>query len=148
MKNFKYLIISIFFVLQSCGDRNPYSSNEANVCFLSHDFLELVEYKHRDGQYIKQAIYRVASEHSHQVEWFLVNTFGMGKLKFVCCGWEPENGKSGNIACRALEKMPSYHLAVEMYASAEVRNSNDSVYLELDRNRIEYFFVILSLLEI
>jgi hypothetical protein len=148
MKYFKYLIFCIFLVVQSCVEKNSDDSNEAGVCFGSHELLELVEFKQGEGQVIKQAVYRVTGEHSHQVEWFLVNTFGMGKLKFACCGWDPENGKSGEITCRKLEKMQDHHLAVEMYASAEINDSNDSTYLELDRNNIDYFFVLVSLLKI
>ena len=45
----------------------------------------------------------------------------MGKLTFLCCGWEPAEGKIGQIASAKLRKLnPDYTLVIMMYSDARV----------------------------
>ena len=61
----------------------------------------------------------------------------MGKLKFTCCGWEssePGSYQSGE-----------YYLDISMYANAEKADSAGKLYIEKDRKKIEYFYLVVNL---
>lgn len=115
----------------------------------THGYLEFIDCHTGDGQIIKYSNYKVTGTNSLEVENFLVENYGMGKLMFTCCGWEPEEGKEGEIIITELKKLnKDYHLLVSMYGNAEKTNEKDSAYIEKDRNKIDYFYVIVRLLEI
>ena len=47
--------------------------------------------------------------------------YGMGNLAFLCCGWEPAQGKVGQLASAKLRKInPDYTLLITMYSDARV----------------------------
>ncbi len=102
------------------------------------DKLEFVECKSVNApQTIIEAKYRVRGKNSKEVEDFLIEKYGMGELKWVCCGWENNRGKSGSFNH---DKFTAIHPylggGISMYASGEVEDE-----LEFDRNKIEYFTV-------
>jgi|GEM_PF-5529144 len=73
----------------------------------------------------------------------------MAHLRFACCGWDPERGRNGvieNLKIKELNK--DYHLSITMYGSAEKKAENGSYYIEKDWNKIDYFYVLVELLEI
>ena len=113
------------------------------------EYLEFVECNKGEGQTIKYSIYRVTGIHSSELEKHLVENYGMGELIFTCCGWEPKDGKEGKIINGELKRLnKDYHLLVTMFGSAEKKNSKDSLYIEKDRNRIDFFNVTVRLVEI
>jgi hypothetical protein len=102
-----------------------------------------------EGQVILEAKYSVSGKDSKGVEDFLVKAYGLGKLKFTCCGWESENGKNGQInTLKGLEKHPNYSLTISMFASAEQASKENEMQLELDRNKIEHFTVLVQIVDV
>ncbi len=102
-----------------------------------------------EGQTILEAMYNVRGEHSEEAEAFLIKKYGLGKLTFTCCGWEPKNGKAGQIKNSSLQqKHPNYTLSITMFANAEQKRENGDAYLEKDRNKIAYFTVLVKVLNI
>jgi hypothetical protein len=91
----------------------------------------------------------VAGEHSFEVEKYLIENYGMGELKFVCCGWEPQSGKNGEIINSELMRLDKdYYLSVTMTGNAEKKNEQGSLYIETDRNKIDTFMITVSLLKV
>lgn len=115
-----------------------------------HKYLELVGCEKNKNEQTKiEATYRVKAKNSIEVEAYLVDKYGMGKLKFTCCGWEPEKGVNGQIENKELNKInKNYSLMITMYGNAERKDSKGSLHVEKDRNKIDYFYVIVRLLEI
>lgn len=102
-----------------------------------------------EGQVILEAKYEVSGKDSKEVEDFLVKTYGLGKLKFVCCGWESEKGRNGQIdAVKGLEDYPNYSIMIIMYASAETEMTESEGTLEMDRDKIENFTVLVQIVEV
>jgi len=149
MKTITYLIIGVFLFTLSCTNYKKDDCNLLETYSEQHKYLELVECKAGEGQTIKYSTYRVIGIHSFEVENYLVEKYKMGKLKFTCCGWEPQDGKEGEIINSELKKLnKNYHLGVTMTGSAEKKNDKDSLYIDNDRNMIDYFYVTVRLLEI
>lgn len=59
------------------------------------EYLHFKELLIRKGQIRYDALYEVTGEHSQSVEDSLVEKYGMGKLKWVCCDYENSGGKRG-----------------------------------------------------
>ncbi len=100
-----------------------------------------------NGQIIAEAKYRVCGKKSKIVEDFLVKTYGMGNLKWVCCGWET-GGKFGVFEHPGFKKIdPDCIALIDMYGSVEFSDENKSTELqsEIDRNKIDYFTVVVQL---
>ncbi len=125
-----------------CGDLlSVYAKKPKRLRFIKCE-------KIKDSQTIVRATYKVAGTKSKAIEDFLVKTYGMGKLKWTCCGWENEGGKRGMFEHPEFEKIDRYCSAlIYMYASAEVENKSkkSKLRLETDRNKIEFFTVIVEL---
>ena len=109
------------------------------------DFIKCERFK--NNQTIIKVTYRVNGKQSKFVEDFLVKNYGMGKLKWTCCGWE-NKGKYGSFEHSAFKKIDPYcSVIISMYASGEVEDENEPtrIKLETDRNKIDYFTVIVEL---
>lgn len=144
-----HLIIGIFLFSLSCTNHKKDDCNLLAAYSKQPKYLELVECKIGEGQTIKYSTYKVTGAHSLDVEKYLVENYGMGKLMFTCCGWEPQDGKEGEIINNELKKLnKDYHLLVMMTGDAEKKNDKDSLYIEKDRNKIDYFNVTVRLVEI
>jgi len=105
--------------------------------------LEFTVCKEGEGQLILEAKYRISGKDAEKVEQYLIEKYDLGKLKFICYGWETENGKSGEIKNAELTKINAdYHLLITMFASAEKKDGG----LELNRSKIQFFTVIVRLL--
>lgn len=73
------------------------------------------------GQTVAVATYTVSGANSLNAERIFHEQYGMGKLTFLCCGWEPAQGKTGQIASAELRKLnPDYTLLLMMYSDAQV----------------------------
>lgn len=111
--------------------------------------LKFIECLKGEGQVVLKAIYQVSGEDAKDVEDFLVKTYNMGKLKFVCCAWEPEKGRTGQIVDATLqEKHPNYSISISMFASAETEATKLTGELELERAKIKYFTVEVELIDV
>ena len=103
--------------------------------------------KPKNSQTIIKATYRVNGKQSKEIEDFLVENYGMGELKWACCGWD-NAGKFGTFEHSEFKKIDAYcHATISMYASGEVEDENEptGIKLETDRNKIDYFTVIVKL---
>lgn len=150
MKTIFCIILSTFLLSVSSANYGKDDCNLLESYSEQHKYLEFVGCEKGKGeQNIKEATYRVKAKNSIEVEAYLVDKYGMGKLKFTCCGWEPEKGVNGEIENKELKEInENYSLIITMYGNAEKKDSNGSLYIEKDRNKINYFYVTVSLLEI
>ncbi|WP_299117416.1 DUF4952 domain-containing protein [uncultured Winogradskyella sp.] len=99
----------------------------------------------KNSQTIARATYRVSGKESEEVERFLIENYRMGKLKWVCCGWET-TGKQGGFEHSEFKKIDPYCSAtIDMYASGEVESEPTGIKLEFDRSKIDYFTVVVEL---
>jgi hypothetical protein len=91
-----------------CGDLwNIYDEKPIEVEFL--------ECKRGQGQEVVAATYKVKGQDIAVVEKLLVEKYGMGKLRFVCCGYEPENGKRGGIRSKKMENInPDFFIEITL----------------------------------
>lgn len=145
----KYLIVGIFLFSLSCTNHKKDDCNLLAAYSEQPKNLAFVECRKGQGQTIKYSTYKVTGAQSIEIENYLVEHYGMGELKFTCCGWEPKDGKEGEIINSELKKLnKDYHLLVTMTGSAEKKNDKDSLYIEKDRNKIDYFKVTVRLVEI
>ncbi|WKB81795.1 DUF4952 domain-containing protein [Cellulophaga lytica] len=129
-----------------------------NTQILCKDILSTYAKKPNDLEFIKcerlensqtiiKATYRISGNKSKEIEDFLIENYGMGKLKWVCCGWET-SGKYGGFEHSEFKKIDPYLSAtINMYASGEVEDENEptEIKLETDRNKVDYFTVIVEL---
>ncbi len=101
--------------------------------------IEFIECKSGTGQTILEAKYKASGTDSKEIEEFLIAEFGMGKLKFVCCGWEPENGKNGYVENKHLREInQNYVLEISMYADAVKKNEKGETEIEFDRKKVDF----------
>jgi|GEM_PF-1028677 len=99
------------------------------------------------AQTVVVATYRVSGEKSREVENFLVENYGMGNLKWACCGWDTA-GKYGSLDHEELTRVDRFLCGmIQMFASGEVTDENEPsrIRLETDRDKIDYFFVEVKL---
>lgn len=143
-------------VLQSCGqhtelgkiEEEKYDCNLLKLYSKQHKYIKFLECGDGTGQIIKYAKYEVKGSHSWEIENYLIENYDMGNLKFLCCGWEPQDGKKGKIEHKELKKLnKDYHLTISMFGNAEKMNEYDSLYIEKDRSKID-FIVTVELLKI
>jgi len=99
------------------------------------------------AQVLAEAIYEVSGENSVAVENFLVQTYGMGKLVWLCCGYE-SRGQYGAFDHEALTAISPYVSGIiTMSGSGEVAGDAQGIGLEFDRNKI-LFTVFVSIVEV
>jgi len=72
-----------------------FSGDIFNYFFEKPDALKLIGCKQGQGQVLFEALYCVQGKNAVDIESLLTEQFLMSPLSFVCCGWEPEDGKSG-----------------------------------------------------
>ena len=144
MKYIGFICISLFFLADSnlseknlCGDLlQNYAQKPKSLEFIKCK-------KVSDSQTIVRAEYRVSGKEAKAVEDFLVENYGMGKLKFACCGWESQSSY-GNFNHEKLLKIDKYLSGIiSMYASAEIDDPNapNGVRLEFDKNKRKLFVI-------
>lgn len=145
----KYLLLFIaVFSLSSCSKKSVECGDllaERNIKPLN---LEFVGCKKGTGQTVLSAEYKVSGKNSKKVENILVTKYGMGELKSLCCGWEPHEGKKGQIEDQGLKDInQNYTLSISMHGNAEKENSKGEAYVEKDRNNVS-FSVTVELLDV
>ena len=125
----------------SCGDiLSTYVKKPNDLEFIKCE-------RPKNSQTIIKATYRVNGKESKRIEDFLIENYGMGELKWTCCGWD-NGGKYGSFEHSEFKKIDKYCSAtVSMFASREIEDDNKltEVKLEFDRNKIDYFTVIVEL---
>jgi len=91
-------------------------------------------------QTLVRAEYRVAGSNVQQVENFLVEKYGMGELKWVCCGWG-NGGQYGQFEHAALKQINPYCSGIICMFSEGI--SEQEEYFK--KIEIDYFTVIVEL---
>ena len=136
----KYLqIIISFFVFNSCFTQSLECGDLLEKYATKPNKVEFIKCRTGTGQTILEADYKVSGKDSKEIEKILIQEFGMGKLKFVCCGWEPINGKNGYVENKQLKiTNQDYVLEISMYANAEKKNENGKIEIEFDRNKVDF----------
>lgn len=140
----RYILLASTFLLFSFSNKFENSNSELK-CNLLEAYakmpkeLELVKCEEvKNSQVIYKATYRVSGEESKIVEDFLITHYGMGSLKWACCGWD-NAGFSGQFEHAEFEKIDPYCSAViSMFASGEkINQTKKTIELEHNRNKIE-----------
>lgn len=140
MKRSQILLIlfSLFFLFS-------FTNKDKKHCDLleefadQHPYIEFIDCNKGEGQVVYYSLYYVAGIHSEEVENYLVEKYGMGKLKFTCCGWEPEMGQSGTIINKGGKEWDKdHHISIIMSGNAEKEDKNKAMYIEKDRNKIDF----------
>lgn len=124
----------------ACGDLlTRYATKPQNLAFIGCK-------KHPNAQTIIEAEYRVSGRDSQQVEEFFVEHYGMAKLKvFPHTGWEPSG--NGSIQADEVTRVnPNYSISINMWGYA--RSQDPAVHMLLKRHEVEYFTVLVSVLDI
>ncbi len=115
-----------------CGDLlTRYGEKPEKLEFISCESVD-------EPQKIIRLMYRVRGEDSKEVEDFLVEKYGMTKLKWACCAWNGRGGQFNHDKFKAIH--PYLGGGISMYASGEVEGG-----LEIDPEKIEYFYVEITL---
>lgn len=118
-------------------------ASSAKICdgLLSHFGVKLPELEFESctkgsGQVIRSARYKVRGTQAATVEESLHKQYGMGRLTFVCCGWEPAEGRTGML------RAPSRDVSVTM-------NSEETLLSDrTEWSNIPFFYVTFEELDI
>lgn len=104
------------------------------------------------GQTVAVATYKVSGANAAQAETFFQARYGMGKLTFACCGWEPAQGKRGQVENAALRKLnPNYSLLITMYSDAQAMEQSlvqDNASAWKDKRKVKQFLVEVTIVEV
>lgn len=111
--------------------------------------LEFIECNTSDhGQVVAEAIYRVSGEKSKEIEDFLVENYNMGSVAWDVVGFSNygKNRGAGFFESEALKTIdPDMSMIITMGADGVVSDEANSIRLEKDKNKIEFFTVRVSL---
>jgi len=130
-----------------CGDLlQQYATKPAGVVFSGCKEAK------PGGQTVAVATYTVSGANSLNAERIFHEQYGMGNLTFLCCGWEPAQGKIGQVASAKLRKLsPDYTLLLMMYSDAQVIEQamlrGDTAAFK-NRRKVKRFIVEVKVVEI
>lgn len=137
------LLLTSFILLFSCNSDRLKCGDLLERYAERTQQIDFIECSKGDGQTILEARYNVKGKDSKEIEEFLVQKYGIGKLEFTCCGWESSNGKNGHIDNEELKMInPNYVLEVSMSGNAEKENENGAIFIELDRTKIDFIITV------
>ncbi len=119
--------------VKECGDLLSQWAEKPNE-------LEFLDCEPGEGQLIFKANYRVSGKQAHLVETFLRKKYGIGKLVFLCCGWDSKNGKIGIFKKPDLTN--GIHYDISMYSEETLIKDRNQW------NKIPYFYVTAKVLDI
>ncbi|MEP0214509.1 MAG: DUF4952 domain-containing protein [Cellulophaga sp.] len=145
---FSFTVLIFGFSNEFVNSKTELKCNLLEAYAKTHKELEFVKCEEvKNSQIIYRATYRVRGNKSKIVEGFLKENYGMGNLKWACCGWD-NAGVYGQFEHPEFEKIDPYCSAViSMFASGEkIDKSKNTINLEHDRDKIEYFTVTVELI--
>ena len=130
-----------------CGDLlQQYATKPAGVVFIGCQEAK------PGGQTVAVATYAVSGANSLNAERIFHEQYGMGNLTFLCCGWEPAEGKTGQVASAKLRKLnPNYTLLITMYSDAQAIEQamlrGDTAAFR-NRRKVKQFIVEVKIVEV
>lgn len=89
------------------------------------------------SQNLCTSVYKISGQYAHATERLLIKKYGMGKLVFACCGWEPKNGQNGYFK-------PAHLLANHAYAYYSITIGSEET-LERQWEKIGSFYITLAI---
>lgn len=119
--------------------------------YLCGDLLEIYAKKHDKMKFINSevvdeiqtvviAIYRVNGKDVREVEDFLVENYGMGRLKRICCAWDTA-GKYGNFNHDELRKIDEALMGYFVMYLTEDGVSTGDIHDVKEIEEVDYFTV-------
>ena len=139
------MIIFVFLIGKDWIEKEMKQSFERKIPIGTGDLLKIYAEKPKHlrfkklvigkGQISYDALYEVEGKHSKEVEDFLVEKYGMGKLKWVCCGYENTNGERGQLTIN-LDEENNFDFMIGMYAIGETMEESDEMVLEFEREKL------------
>lgn len=136
----KYLLPLLFLLLNNCFAQDLSCEDLLEKYAVKPDKVEFIDCKPGIGQSIFEANYKVSGKDSKEVEAILIQQYGMGELKFVCCGWEASSGHFTSEALKAINS--DYTLEISMFANAEKQNESGTYEIEYDRDKLEFELLV------
>jgi len=108
------------------------------------EHLDFVENNQGQGQILCSSLYKVPGKYASVIEKYFIDNCAMSNLVFVCCGWENENGFSGEFrTIEYIEKTETYlYYSVSMYSDESIINDREKW------NEIPYFYVLAEISEL
>ncbi len=145
MIRLSFILIILFY---SCSNSTILQCGDLLTLYAEKPIeLEFLECSTEKGQVIMRSKYRVLGKDSKKIEQILISKYGLGKLKFNCCGWESQ--KYGEINSSMIKEInPNFSILITMYGNAEKKDKNNTIHIEKDRNEIPYFYVIVEIVEV
>ncbi len=140
----KYLVVLItLFFSNACLVQNLECGDLLEKYAIKPSKIEFIQCKAGTGQTILEANYKVLGKDSEEIEFFLIQEYGMGKLKFVGYGWESTNGKNGYVENEELKAIhKNYSITISMFGNAEKIAENGTSKIEFDRNKIDFSLTV------
>jgi len=162
-------ITNLVFVMISCVTYKPKDIRKIiendDICYVNNinslccdlleryaekpDKLEFQKCEVCDSsQVVVRAEYVTSGQDSFEVEKFLRKKYGMGKLRWICCGWESP-GNYGSFRHKEITKInPNFIVSITMYGNGEVFDEDgDFVELEMDRSKVKQFVVLVEIVD-
>jgi hypothetical protein len=107
------------------------------------DHLEFVDCNpDNHTQIIFEARYRVSGKYAAQTEDFFNKKYGMNKLSYICCGWEPKDGKLGDFKKPETVSLHTIYFNISMYSD------ETDIQERTEWHKIPYFNVEAKILDI
>ena len=98
------------------------------------------------GQVLREIRYRLHGKAAQKVERVLVERYGMGRLKFACCGWEPSGGKTGVL--RPPLRIEADGITHEIHFSVTMFSAETTINRRAGWGRIPQFDVVVRVLDV
>lgn len=99
-----------------------------------------------NGQVLREIRYTLQGKAAHKVERVLVERYGMGRLKFACCGWEPSEGKIGVL--RPPLRIEVDGITHEIHFSVTMFSTETTINRRAEWGRIPQFNVVVRVLDV
>lgn len=114
------------FIKSECGDILERWLTKPNQ-------LEFLDCTAVDAPQVRfSARYRVAGNQADSVEDFLHKNYGMNKLQFLCCGWEPRDGVRGSAM------LPDHNVSMTMHSEETL------IHERTHWSDIPYFYIVVE----
>ncbi len=131
------LILGALWLVSQIALASPHCADFLQALARKPPNLEFIECKAGHEQQLRALVasYRVDGRHAAAIERYLVRHTGMSRLRFACCGWEPNTRKiqrTGHVP-----SSPAYEITMASEETVVARRS--------DWSQIPWFYVTVTL---